>query len=323
MGRWRTMRTIGGAVVKSGLNPRRRDEMPRHRPHDAPHQAVVLRSYVHDDPDNTRRFHRVTSDVILVNSQLALFRVPVLQRNYGVHNIHGLWVPRGTSRDLEGGELLLRPVSRNGTRRGDPTPMDRLDGDQVLVDYVEGDLDMPVIIGAYDHGRSNRQIVTEAGTPVHGEPQATEYYVHHNGTEIRINETGDMLIDLLEAYGTDEDEDAANGQGDLRIRVKSDRSVTIEVNGTDVLEVFEDGGQVRVDLGAGADEQLVLGNQLSNFIRDEIATKVNNFWTLIFNTHTHTVPMGGSTGAPAVAQTETIANLPPEALSDLAKTKKM
>jgi len=323
MNRWSTTRVRGGSIVQAGLNARNRNLPRTNRPQDAPHQAVVLRSYVHDDEDNTHRFHRVTCDAILINSGIPIYRVPVLQRNYGVHNLHGLWVPRGTTRDLAGGTLVLRPVSRNGSPNpeGGTTSWDQLDGDQVLVDYVEGDIDMPVVIGAYDHERSNRQIVTAAGTPVHGEPQATEYYVHHNGTELRINENGDMLIDLAQAYGTDEDEDASAGDGEFRIRVKADRRVTIEVDGEDVLEVLKSGTQVEIHLGEGAAESVILGDAFKTYLDAELQ-KVNTFWSAVYATHKHTVPMGGSSGPPDTPQSETLSAVPDSVLSDLAKTKK-
>lgn len=316
MGRWKPTRLRGGPVAQAGLNVQDRHAyQSRFTPRAILYRGIVIRSYVHDDPDNTRRTHRVTADVLLTHSQVPLYRVPVLQRNYGINNIHGLWVPRGTTRALNGAELNFTALTGRGTRvpGSGPTDFGQLDGDQVLVGFIEGDMDLPVVVGAFDHEASNRQIQTAAGAPAFGVPQKDEYYVHHYGTEIRISEEGDLLIDALNTYGKTNaetgEEDATQGQGEIRLRIKEDRRVTVEVNGTDVLEVWQDGSQVRIDLGEGADERLVLGDSWRSFFNDFI----NN----IFNLHTHNSGTG-----PTDVPNQLASEMSETLLSDLAKTKK-
>ncbi len=101
--------------------------------------------------------------------------------------------------------------------------------------------------------------------------------------------------------------------------MKDSTRFTVEVNGTDVLEVWKDGGQVRIDLGEGATERLILGDAFRTFL--------NNFFSTIFDLHTHlagtmTTPSGavtGVSGAPIPAFTGT--QMQTSLLSDLAKTK--
>ena len=315
MGRWGPRRLKGGPVAQGGLNVQDRHAYKsRFTPRAILYRGIVIRSYVHDDPANTSRSHRVTADVLLAHSQIPLYRVPVLQQNYGVNNVHGLWVPRGTTRALNGADLTLTALTERGTRvpGSGPTDLGQLDGDQVLIGFIEGDLDLPVVVSAFDHESSNREIQTAAGTPEFGVPQKDEYYVHHYGTELRISADGDLLIDALNAYGKENaetgEEDATQGQGEIRIRIKEDRRVTIEVNGTDVFEVWQDGGQVRIDLGEGATERLILGDTFRSFF--------NDFITNIFNLHTHNSGTG-----PTDVPNQTQTTMPESHLSDLAKTK--
>jgi hypothetical protein len=80
------------------------------------------------------------------------------------------------------------------------------------------------------------------------------------------------------------------------------------MDGADVLEVWKDGGQVRVDLGEGATERVILG--------DSFLTYFNNFITL-YLAHTHSSAVGptGPPQAPVDPMTDVL-------LSDLAKTRK-
>lgn len=298
MSRYRTTPTRNGVVIQSGLDARDRNHVPRMQPQRGPYRAVVVRSYVHGSEGNTRRAHKVTADVILVHSMLPLHRLPVLQRNFGVNNVHSLYIPRPSTRTIQSGvPVNFRSKNPDGSFGGLPSNLADLDGDQVLVDFVEGDLDFPVIVGSLDHQQTKRK-VKEAGTEW-GEPQKDEYYVHHYGTEVRIDSDGNLLIDTSKTYGSDiVEEESANGEGNVRFRIKNDRRFSVEMDGTIVFEVFKNGSQVRVDLGEGAGERIVLGD---------------SFLTL-FNSHTH--PTGtGPSGTPTQQMSSTH-------LSDLTKTKK-
>lgn len=308
MTRWKPQKTSGGVVLPSGLDGKGAGYTPPLEPRRGPYRAVVINTYVSDDEANTRRKKFVTCDVIIVRTGVPMSRVPVEQRNFGVNNVHQLWVPRPSTRVISTNEALnLRSVGATGKLEGRGTAYDDLDGDQVLVDFVEGDIDYPVVRGALQHQRSNRQVVNS--TSDRGKASKDEYYTHHQGTEVRIDKDGNVLFDTVGAYSDLVDETGSGG--DFRVRMKDSKTYVIEMDGTDVLEVYQDGsGQVRVDLGEGAGERLVLGDSFRTFL--------NNFLNLVFNLHTHTIPYGGSTGTP----NPTASEMPETNLSELAKTKR-
>jgi hypothetical protein len=331
----RPVRLRGGVIAQSGIGLRNKHAQNPHTPRRSHYRALVVNTNVTDEQDEFGPQYAVECDVILVSSGERLMNVQVMQSQHGINNVHDLWIPRASTRVISGNSALnlTAAVSRRGTRIGPITPLDDTDGDMVVVSFLEGRPDWPLIVGALPHQRTNRVVIAGdgwaegSGADQRGVPEKNEYYVHHNGAEIRVNGSGEVLIDTVGAYTDESTEDASGDVGQVRIRVKEadDTSVRFTVaigDDDDVLEVFKDGAQLRIDLGAAADEQLVLGNQLSDFIRDEVATKVNTFWSAVYATHKHSIPMAGTTGPPDTPQTETIANLPTSALSDLAYTKK-
>ena len=315
---------------------RSRHEVDDHQvPRRSHYRALVVNTNVTNEQDEFGPQYAVECDVLLVASGERFMNVAVMQGQHGVNNVHDLWIPRASTRVISGNDALnlTAAVSRRGSRIGPITPLDDTDGDMVVVSFLEGRSDFPIIVGALPHQRTNRIAVAGegwaegSGADQRGTPEKNEYYTHHNGAEVRINGSGEVLVDTVGAYSDEATEDDSVDTGQVRIRVKEADNTAVRFtvaigDDQDVLEVFKEGSQLRIDLGEDADEQLVLGNQLSDFIRDEIATKVNNFWTLVYAGHKHTVPMAGTTGPPDLQPADTIAELPAAALSDLAKTKK-
>lgn len=305
MERYRPIPLRNGAVVQSGIGARDRyDRMSLLDPARRPFRALVTASRVIGETGQLRNLS-VECDVILVRTQLSILNVPVAQKQHGVNNVHDLWVPRATTRTFDGRPLNLnRQVSRRGTPIGPPTPFDQCDGDMVLLDFIEGDIAWPIITHAVTHERTNRLLKKGAGwregqTDERGSPRADEYYTHHYGAELRINEQGDVLVDTAAAYSDPVTEVSVPGIGQVRIRVKDTSRFTVAMgDDEDVLEVYKDGTQLRIDLGEGAAERLVLGD---------------SFLTL-FNQHSH--PTGtGPSGVPTQQMSAATH------LSDLAKTK--
>jgi hypothetical protein len=320
--RYSTTRTRTGTVVQAGLDIRNRDN-PSHRmrPMLGIYRALVVETFPPqlaggiDNPESYRKF-QVECNVILLKSQLFLRRVPVQQPSYSVNNAQP-WVPQAATRVLSTGQPPNFHVrSSRGSFVAPASDFGDTDGDMVLVEFVEGLVDFPIITGSLTHEQSNRIVRAGngwsegGGSLQRGNPEADEQYLHHKGAEVRINGDGDVLIDTVGAYTDPITESPVTAAGQVRIRVKSTQRLTIAMGeDEDVLEVWKDGAQLRVDLGQGATERVVLGDAFRTFL--------NNWFSATYDTHTHTTGMGPS-GPPAVLGS----SMSDAVLSELAKTKK-
>jgi hypothetical protein len=303
MSRFNTMRTRGGGVVQAGLDMQVRPT--GHAPLDPTgvHRGIVLETFCPKtgpgtadtdfNADNFRKL-QVECTVLLVKSQIYLKQVPVRQPFYGVNNAH-TWVPKPTTRVISGTRTLhFRPRSARGSRdpAAGPVPaFDDLDGDMVLVEFMDNEIDSPIITGAITHEQANRRIIqsgtgwSEATAALkRGHPEENEYYLHYKGAEVRINDDGEVLIDTVGAYTDPVTETPTADKGQVRVRVKDNLKFTVECDGVDVLEVFKDGGGVHVHLGEAATESILKGDAFKT----------------LYDAHTHPSPAGGSTGPPAV-----------------------
>lgn len=307
----RTLYRRDGGVLQAGLDFKERPTSGLLRPSGGPLRAIVINTYVSSDIDNLRSY-RVECDVIIVRTGLTVKRAIVAQANHGVNNLHGLWVPKPCTRNIVTSEpMSFRGMAASGAPATPATPYSDLDGDHVLVEFIESDVDKPVITRALPHSRTKRIIVGANGDPVQssgwdetnasttrGVPARDEYYLAHQGSEIRVNAHGDVLVDTVGATDDAATEAPSTSHGQVRVRVKSSQRFTVEMDGVDVLEVFKQGAQVRIDLGEGATERVVLGDAFMS----------------LFNSHQHPTSMGPS-GTPIQQMTAA------QHLSNLAKVK--
>lgn len=338
------VRLRSGAVIQSGLSAqsRYRRDTSLLDPTRRPFRALVVNSRVVGEQGQVRNLS-VECDVLLVRTNVLVQNVPVAQKQHGVNNVHDLWVPRATTRHIDGGELNLdRQVSRRGTANPvPPTPLDQCDGDMVLLDFIEGDIAWPIITHALTHERTNRVLRAGGGTgwregsvEERGSPRRDELYTHHYGAEFRINEQGDVLIDTVAAYDDPATEDAGASSGQVRIRIKDSQRLTIAMgDDEDVLEVWKDGSQVRIDLGEGADQRIPLGDDQVDAIKD-LADALDAF-AMALATATPAAPngaltvadvllaySGGPPGTTLAPKLITVKSDLDAALSDLAMVKK-
>lgn len=316
MSRYQARTTAAGAVLQGGLDPRpRAPDGPTVR---GPARAVVVAVRVSDSQGKSVRPWPVEADVILARSGQLVRNVPVAQPRWGIVDASP-WVPHPATRvaTATGGELnVTSALTARGSVQTELTPLDAIDGDTVLVDWIEGDWRFPVVIAAMPHPATARTVVEGDGydeadqaATTRGVAQSRELFHRFGGVELRVSRQGDVLIDLEGATADEVEEDPAQGNGSIRLRIKEDRRVTVQVGGVDALELWHDGSGIRIDLGEAAGERLVLGDSLLQFLQD--------FLTNEYATHVH--PTGtGPSGAPTVAPT-----LPTDALlSDIARTKK-
>lgn len=245
-----------GRTVKSGISPQERQARVTA---DGFYRGIVLKTYATDDANRIDEHpYAIECDVLLMRSLVVLPHVPVLQRGLGVTDAD-LWIPRPSTRSLSGGPLTLSMRSSRGALQEFPTKLGDLDGDNVLVTYIEHDQEHPVIIGPMPHTGTKRLVVKGAGwSPSalgseRGTPHLSEHYFRYRGVEVRINDKGDVLLDTVGAYdktGEIADSPMPSG-GQVRLRVKGTEKFVIEMNGQDLLE-FTAAGAIALLKLAGA-----------------------------------------------------------------------
>ena len=325
MSRYQTTRTRGGAVVQSGIDIRRRgQDLSPSTPRLGLYRGLVIKTYAPRTTEgeasaDVRRGNQVECDVLLVRSHGIVKKAPVLQRAFGVNEAHGPWIPRPATRTLDGSPLNFQVLGEDGRFEGVATSFENTDGDMVIVEFVEGNVDYPVITGSITHERTARFVRAPSDTKSgwaegdddRGHMYQGEYYTHHHGTEIRVNPQGDVLIDTVGAYQDRATEDPSAAGGDVRVRVKEGQRLTIALGSDeDTLEVWKDGGQVRIDLGEDADERVILGDGFRQFFNDWLEQE--------YYLHTH--PTGVGPSDKTIQQLGT--KMGEDLLSDLSKTKK-
>lgn len=119
------------------------------------------------------------------------------------------------------------------------------------------------------------------------------------GSAVEIDAAGDYLVNTHDALN-----------GDVRFQLASGRALVVEISGKPVFHVSRDGDRVRIDLGDGSTERLVLG--------DAFMKLLNDFFQQKFDLHTHPTPAGPS-GPPLPPFTGT--QMSDAQLSSIARTK--
>lgn len=170
------------------------------------------------------------------------------------------WIPRPTSQNLKTQlPLNITLLTESGQFADVVTRPSEMDGDHVLIEFLDGgDPDFPCIVGAWSHRATKRKITNGSGwsesDDKRGEPQSRERYLRHGGTEVRINETGDVLVNTEGANPTDLSTETPTPivGGNVRVKTKAGTSLTIETAGEDLLTIENVGGVPVVKVGGTA-----------------------------------------------------------------------
>lgn len=126
-----------------------------------------------------------------------------------------------------------------------------------------------------------------------------------------MEESDDIVMTPAGAGSESGIRQAERGDSEILLRVKKPASFTVEMSGVPVLSVTRTGGAVRIELGEGAGERLVLGDSFRAFINEFLQTK--------FDAHVHPMPTGQVTAPPHPAFAGT--QMPETLLSGVVKAK--
>lgn len=262
---------------------------PRAHVYPGPIRGVVLATYYADDDGQEQASPpQVLCDVWPLRGGGFIPGVPVMQRGSCVGNV-SLWVPQPSRTNLATGEALR--LSGDGTIENPPTSPDDLDGEFVVVDWLDGSILRPVVVGSLPHPKGARvqaglvpqaipSVTPGEAADLPAGPDGNERYVAHQGLVGRIDRAGNLRLDLAGSGvandGVTEDAPAGDsGRVDLNLRAGG--QLVVRSAGVPVFVVTADAdGKVTIDLGRDASERAVLGDRFA----------------ALFDGHRHPTPFG-------------------------------
>lgn len=233
-------------------------------------RAVVIATFFADEDDRESAQgayspKNIVCDVLTYGGRYRSFlaKVPVVQHRHGLNDYTDLWIPRASTVDLSKAPLAAPVLQRTeGETTVDPRD---LDGDHVLVEFLENDPMQPIINGSLAHPRSNYRLVKSDGESRRSRFRGVETSIDSNGN-VRIDTTG-ANDGTLNDDGT---ETAADDSTHGRITVLVGKHTTFDVQGTDgttqTYELALSDGQLEVRLQDGASMLLTGKDGSTNLI---------------------------------------------------------
>lgn len=168
-------------------------------------EAVVLAVYYPDEDDRIDTDQTcITCDVRTIGRQVRhISRVPVFQPNNGLFD-EDSWVPRASTQDITGGTLQTEVDTSQK-----PTPAQDMDGDHVLVGFLDGAVAKPFIWPiSIPHPVARNRAQSSDGR---------RRRIRYNGVLIEIDNDGNLLLDARgaakEALGPNGTEVSNSGTG--------------------------------------------------------------------------------------------------------------
>jgi len=201
-----------------------------HRPGERPERQDI----------NEDRNPGITCQVLIYSPRhrCLLDDVPVLVRRGGM-NDYELWEPRASSVDISGGSLSVEAQEADSPQ---VSRAEEMDGDHVVVAFLNDDLNQPVILGQLPHPSTKRRPASDA----------TPFYHRRDwvrGSFSGVTEDGDWELNTTEAGKGAVDsagaEQADTASGNAVLRLKQQAKLTIEIDGSNtVIEI--DGSLVKI-----------------------------------------------------------------------------
>lgn len=294
---YRPIQTPSGAILQSGVPKARRRERGG-KARGLLLRGVVVVTYVVDDPahpdaDVDNKAAVYCDCVIITNIPgsrwLTLPKVLVSQDRGGIHEGR-VWKPKAATLD----------ITKNAVDANKGTNPANLDGDHVLIGFLNDNLNEPVILKGLPHPVADvGQEDEEAGHRLRlkvadGNPD----YWKHRGAFYGVSKDGDFIVDLTQAYATELGEDGKQptppgdgSTGNYTVKLPSTSKLTIEIDGGDNLELDLKSTDAKLTLGNGA-VSVAIGNTLQTFYGTSIKGK--------FDPHIHPTGTGpsGATATP-------------------------
>jgi hypothetical protein len=285
-----------------------------HRANGLQLRAVVLRTYLPDDPDHPGNdlFEVGTGDAVggqlqtaqvtrldmtrMARTQTVLCDVLVYSPSYrsilrlvpvaypaGRNGVAGGWIPRAAFSNASG----ALPAGMPGVSYDDVTDPLELDGDHVKISFLDDDLNSPIVDGLLSHPKAQQQLVAYRSRTAARGP-ASEYVIQHRGTTLIFDSDGNLTIEAHGASSGQLDsagEEVAGTGGKISIRTKAAQKIILE------------GGTI--ELGESAAQQVVLGNNFCALINSlMVPTPFGTFGPLVGGAPLYTPAPAGNPAEP-------------------------
>jgi len=286
-------------------------------------RGVVIATYVTDDPDYPEpevtdaniKPVAVYCDVLCYTSMPGTHWIPipkamVLQDKGSMHNGR-IWKPKATTMDIT-------QNTYNPDGGGNPA---NYDGDHVLVGFLDGNKNQPIILGGVPH--PSHDIGNEPLSSGHrlqlkladGDP---DFFKHH-GTFYGVDDNGDWIVDTtfankgnLDPTGNEEYPPTAAGQGSQTAYLPMNATQRIEFFDMaepdapvsksyqeltkDIFDIALNNGMTLQAYGKDDNARLVVGDGAKHVpITEEVTDWWTNFVKIYLDTHVH-----GPPGSPPV-----------------------
>jgi len=216
-----------------------------------------------------------------------LRQVPILTRSGGIWDLE-TWVPRAGSVNVTGGKV-------SGTE-GSYTSMSDLDGDLVVVDFLDADIHRPIIVGQLPHPRTLRAMSTNDG-----DKYRMARWV--SGIKFAVTDTGGVEVDLSDAGAGTIDTDGSEtntGDGSIKVTLADGGEVLIE-DGANVTVTVDSAKAVEVKTSGGTTEKVLQGETLQS----DLNTLLTSLQTLVTAMSAAVSVVSGATaGGEAVTGTD-------------------
>lgn len=199
-------------------------------------RGVVIASYKPGDPRNASRrtptkllVPTITCDVLLYDPDYVtiLRDVPIMRQSAGLIDSE-VWVPRAATVNLLGGALTVAGNGPLDPTALYPTSPSDMDGDHVVVAFLNNDLAQPIIVGQIDHPRNT-------ANPVFNVPPDAQYARKLRGWLFAMLADGNVVVDgVLAGAGAVPPaipavETPSPTAGSLRVTLKAGQKVSISL----------------------------------------------------------------------------------------------
>ncbi len=220
--------------------------------------------------------------------------VLVTQEVGGIHRGR-VWKPRASKIDITESDIDLNRATNPAN----------LDGDHVLVGFLDDNLNQPAILRGIPHPAADTgNAEKEAGKRIRlkvadGDP---DFWKHH-GAFFGVSDAGDFVVDTTEAYvgpdletnGNERSAAEDGSTGNYAVKLPKGSTVTVEIEGGANLLLEEKDGDAKITVGDGT-QGVCLAQQFQTFWdTDPPASGVK----LSHDQHLHGTAMGPS-GIPTI-----------------------